>query len=165
MIKGTNMGTVADANGYYVFPGVDEDAVLVFTTIGFVTSEIPVNGRAVINATLAEDVLKLSEVVVVGYNTVRRAQVTGAIETVKADRIADELPFYESGGIKKNPRTQVDVDIIKKLITDLKPHMIFMAGDLADPHGTHRVCTEAALEAVEQLREEGCPWIADTHIW
>ncbi|MBR0500734.1 MAG: TonB-dependent receptor [Bacteroidales bacterium] len=90
MIKGTNMGTVADANGYYVFPGVDEDAVLVFTTIGFVTSEIPVNGRAVINATLAEDVLKLSEVVVVGYNTVRRAQVTGAIETVKADRIADE---------------------------------------------------------------------------
>ena len=76
-----------------------------------------------------------------------------------------DLPFYESGGIKKNPCTQVDVDIIKTLLRQLRPHMIFMAGDLADPHGTHRVCTEAALEAVEQLREEGCEWLSDTHIW
>ena len=90
MIKGTQIGAVADVNGNYVLPSVDEDAVLVFTTIGFVTAEIPVNRRAVINATLAEDVLKLSEVVVVGYNTVRRAQVTGAIETVKAEKISDE---------------------------------------------------------------------------
>ena len=43
--------------------------------------------------------------------------------------------------------------------------MIFMAGDLADPHGTHRVCTEAALEAVEQLRAEGNDWLSGTHIW
>ena len=43
--------------------------------------------------------------------------------------------------------------------------MIFMAGDLADPHGTHRVCTEAALEAVEQLRAEGNAWLSETHIW
>ncbi|MBR1887443.1 MAG: glucosamine-6-phosphate deaminase, partial [Bacteroidales bacterium] len=48
---------------------------------------------------------------------------------------------------------------------DLKPHMIFMAGDLADPHGTHRVCTEAALEAVEQLKAEGNGWLSETHIW
>jgi len=75
------------------------------------------------------------------------------------------LPFYESGGIKKNPRTQADVDIIKELIARLKPHMIFMAGDLADPHGTHRVCTEAALDALEQLKAEGNPWLSDTHVW
>ena len=75
------------------------------------------------------------------------------------------LPFYESGGIKKNPRTQADVDIIKDLLKKLKPNQIYMAGDLADPHGTHRVCTEAALEAVEQLKAEGEAWLNDTNIW
>ncbi|MDD6253252.1 MAG: PIG-L family deacetylase [Bacteroidales bacterium] len=76
-----------------------------------------------------------------------------------------DLPFYESGGVKKMPRTQVDLDIIKDLIKRLRPDQIFMAGDLADPHGTHRVCTEAALEAIEQLKEEGENWLNDTHIW
>lgn len=76
-----------------------------------------------------------------------------------------DLPFYESGGVTKLPRTQVDVDIIKKLLKELKPDQIFMAGDLADPHGTHRVCTEAAMEAVEQLREEGAKWIDKCTIW
>ena len=75
------------------------------------------------------------------------------------------LPFYESGGVTKLPRTQVDVDSIKKLMNELKPHQIYMAGDLADPHGTHRVCTEAALEALEQIREEGSEWIGDCHVW
>ena len=100
---------------------------------------------------------------------IRRSEARGAVRSFGLDDNTNahflNLPFYESGGIKKNPRTQADVDIIKQLITDIKPHMIFMAGDLADPHGTHRVCTEAALEAVEQLREEGYGWIADTHIW
>ena len=75
------------------------------------------------------------------------------------------LPFYESGGIKKNQRTQADVDIIKDLLKKLKPDQIYMAGDLADPHGTHRVCTEAALEAVEQLKAEGEDWLNQTNIW
>ena len=75
------------------------------------------------------------------------------------------LPFYESGGIKKLPRSQADVDIIKDLLNKVQPQMVFMAGDLADPHGTHRVCTECALEALDQLREEGVAWIADCHVW
>ena len=75
------------------------------------------------------------------------------------------LPFYESGGVKKLPRTQADLDIIKDLLKKLRPDQVFMAGDLADPHGTHRVCTEAALEALEQLREEGETWIENTHVW
>ena len=75
------------------------------------------------------------------------------------------LPFYESGGVKKLPRTQADLDIIKALIKKLRPDQIFMAGDLADPHGTHRVCTEAALEAIEQLKEEGENWLNETHVW
>lgn len=76
-----------------------------------------------------------------------------------------DLPFYESGGVKKLPRTQADLDIIKALIMKLRPNQIFMAGDLADPHGTHRVCTEAALEAIEQLKAEGEDWLNETHIW
>jgi len=75
------------------------------------------------------------------------------------------LPFYESGGVTKLPCTQVDLDIIKDLIRRLKPDQIYMAGDLADPHGTHRVCTEAALESIEQLKAEGETWLEQTDIW
>ena len=100
---------------------------------------------------------------------IRRSEARGAVRSFGLNDNTNahflNLPFYESGGIKKNPRTQADVDIIKELIARLKPHMIFMAGDLADPHGTHRVCTEAALDAVDQLREEGNPWMDDMHIW
>ena len=76
-----------------------------------------------------------------------------------------DLPFYESGGVKKMPRTQADLDIIKDLLKRLRPDQVFMAGDLPDPHGTHRVCTEAALEAIEQLKEEGETWLENTHVW
>ena len=100
---------------------------------------------------------------------IRRSEARGAVRSFGLNDNTNahflNLPFYESGGIKKNPRTQADVDIIKELSVRLKPHMIFMAGDLADPHGTHRVCTEAALDAVEQLKAEGNDWLADTHIW
>lgn len=75
------------------------------------------------------------------------------------------LPFYESGGVKKKPRTQVDVDLIKELIVRIHPDQIYMAGDLADPHGTHRVCTEAALEAIGQLEAEGRDWLKESTIW
>ncbi|MBR6250298.1 MAG: glucosamine-6-phosphate deaminase [Bacteroidales bacterium] len=100
---------------------------------------------------------------------IRRSEARAAVRSFGLDDKKNahflNLPFYESGGIKKNPCTQVDIDIIKKLIRELKPQMIFMAGDLADPHGTHRVCTEAALLAVEQLKAEGEKWLSDTHIW
>lgn len=75
------------------------------------------------------------------------------------------LPFYESGGVEKLPRTQADTDIIKELMRQVKPDQIYMAGDLADPHGTHRVCTEAAYEAFCQLRAEGEPWTENCVIW
>ena len=100
---------------------------------------------------------------------IRRSEARAAVRSFGLDDNTNahflNLPFYESGGIIKNPCTQADVDIIKELVCRLRPHMIFMAGDLADPHGTHRVCTEAALEAVEQLRAEGNDWLADTHVW
>ncbi|MCQ2183343.1 MAG: 6-phosphogluconolactonase [Bacteroidales bacterium] len=75
------------------------------------------------------------------------------------------LPFYESGGIQKLPRSQNDIDIIKEFLQNVRPDQVYLAGDLADPHGTHRVCTEAALEALEQLRDEGEAWVRDCIIW
>ena len=101
---------------------------------------------------------------------IRRSEARGAVRSFGLNDNTNahflNLPFYESGGIKKKPRTQADVDVIKEFISGIQPDMIFMAGDLADPHGTHRVCTEAALEAIEQLKEEGrSPWLEKTHVW
>ncbi len=76
-----------------------------------------------------------------------------------------ELPFYETGGVKKNPLGRADVDIVKKLIKEVQPHQIFAAGDLSDPHGTHRVCFMAVLQAWRELRAEGNEWIKDCHVW
>lgn len=76
-----------------------------------------------------------------------------------------DLPFYESGGVTKLPCTQADVDIIKALMQQVQPHQIYMAGDLADPHGTHRVCTEAALKAFAELYRQGEQWTRECHIW
>lgn len=73
------------------------------------------------------------------------------------------LPFYETGTIKKGELSQRDVDIVKKLLVDVKPHEIFVAGDLADPHGTHKVCTDAVLAAVDELKDED--WMKDCRIW
>ena len=73
------------------------------------------------------------------------------------------LPFYETGGIKKGQRTQADIDIIIELLQKVQPHQIYLAGDLADPHGTHRVCTEAVLEAINQLQGEA--WLKECHVW
>ena len=100
---------------------------------------------------------------------IRRSEARGAVRSFGLNDNTNvhflNLPFYESGGVTKLPRTQVDLDIIKALIEEVKPDQIYMAGDLADPHGTHRVCTEAAFEAIEQLKEEGQDWLDNTTIW
>jgi len=62
------------------------------------------------------------------------------------------MPFYETGTVKKNPVEQEDVDIVTDLIAQIKPHQIYAAGDLADPHGTHKVCLDAIFEALENLK-------------
>lgn len=74
-----------------------------------------------------------------------------------------DMPFYETGRSRKNPLGQADIDIIKELMLEVKPHQVFAAGDLADPHGTHRVCLDAIFEAFEQLKEES--WIKDCWLW
>lgn len=74
-----------------------------------------------------------------------------------------DLPFYETGLVKKNPISEADKDIIKNLLEELKPDQIFVAGDLADPHGTHKVCLDAILAAVDDIKEE--EWLNACRIW
>ncbi|MEX2232847.1 MAG: SusC/RagA family TonB-linked outer membrane protein [Cyclobacteriaceae bacterium] len=83
--KGTNNGTTTDAGGTYSLEVPDGDVILVFSFIGFVTQEIPVNGRSVIDVSLEEDIRNLSEVVVIGYGEQRKTEVTGAVANVTSE--------------------------------------------------------------------------------
>ena len=76
-----------------------------------------------------------------------------------------DLPFYETGRIQKGPLTEADVEIVRNLLREVKPHQIFVAGDLADPHGTHRVCTDAVFAAIDLEKEGGAKWLKDCRIW
>ena len=74
-----------------------------------------------------------------------------------------DMPFYETGTVKKKPIGPDDIKIITDLLQKVKPHQIFAAGDLSDPHGTHRVCFIAILEALKQLKNE--EWLKDCRLW
>ncbi len=74
-----------------------------------------------------------------------------------------DLPFYETGTVKKKPFSNQDISIIKKLIKEIKPHQIFAAGDLADPHGTHKVCLDVLFKALDDLKEE--EFMKDCWVW
>jgi glucosamine-6-phosphate deaminase len=73
------------------------------------------------------------------------------------------MPFYETGTVKKNPIGQEDIDIVVNLIDHIKPHQIYAAGDLADPHGTHKVCLDAIFAALEVLKPN--KYMDDCWIW
>jgi glucosamine-6-phosphate deaminase len=74
-----------------------------------------------------------------------------------------DLPFYETGGVKKKPISAEDVRIVKELLQKVKPHQVYAAGDLSDPHGTHRVCLQAILAALDELKNES--WFKDCRVW
>jgi len=74
-----------------------------------------------------------------------------------------DMPFYETGTVKKKPLGEDDIQIIVDLLEKVKPHQIYAAGDLSDPHGTHRVCLTAILQAAERLKDE--EWFQGTVIW
>lgn len=76
-----------------------------------------------------------------------------------------DLPFYETGKIEKNPISEADVEIVLNLLREVKPHQIYVAGDLADPHGTHRVCTDAVFAAIDEEKNAGAEWLNDCRIW
>ncbi len=74
-----------------------------------------------------------------------------------------DLPFYETGTIKKNNLSDADIDIMMNIIKTIQPHQIYAAGDLADPHGTHKVCLDAVFEAMQRMQSE--PFMKDCWLW
>ncbi len=74
-----------------------------------------------------------------------------------------DLPFYETGTIKKKNLSEEDIDIVVDIIKEIKPHQIYAAGDLADPHGTHKVCLDAVFAACEELKSES--FMKDCWLW
>ncbi len=94
LAKGTTTGTVTDADGNYRITVSDEVTVLVFSYISYETEEIQIGGRSVINLTLSPDIQSLSEVVVVGYGTVKKSDLTGSVSSVKSE----ELTAYPALG-------------------------------------------------------------------
>ena len=75
------------------------------------------------------------------------------------------LPFYETGTIDKKPMGEEDIVITMELLNKIKPHQIFCAGDLADPHGTHKVCLDIVFESLKRIKTSGASWINDCWVW
>lgn len=73
------------------------------------------------------------------------------------------MPFYETGQVKKSPLSKKDIEITIDLIKQIKPHQIYAAGDLSDPHGTHRVCLSAIFQAIEKIKDED--FMKDCWVW
>lgn len=74
-----------------------------------------------------------------------------------------DMPFYETGEIKKKPLGAEDIEIVARLLEELKPHQIYAAGDLRDPHGTHRVCLSAILQACQKVQDQ--EWYKQCTVW
>ena len=98
---------------------------------------------------------------------IRRAEAKAAVRSFGLNDETNahflNLPFYETGGIKKGELGQADIDIVVNLLREIKPHQIYAAGDLTDPHGTHRVCIEAVLGAWDVVKDDD--WAKECHIW
>jgi glucosamine-6-phosphate deaminase len=94
------------------------------------------------------------------------AKATCRYVGIKEDHIHfQNLPFYETGTIEKNPMSEEDVRLTVDLLREVKPHQVFAAGDLADPHGTHKVCLDIIFEALRRIKAEGDDWIKDCWLW
>jgi hypothetical protein len=92
IVKGTSVGSVTDMDGRYTITVPSEESILQFSYIGYITEEKPVRGLTVIDMVLVEDIQNLEEVVVIGYGISKKRDLTGAVASVKADRIENEKP-------------------------------------------------------------------------
>jgi glucosamine-6-phosphate deaminase len=88
---------------------------------------------------------------------IRYGEAIAAIEVMGLDGTNAEfldMPFYKTGRVRKDPISEADVEVVYDLLTDVEPTHVFVAGDLSDPHGTHRMCYKAIKEALQQYDDE-----------
>jgi glucosamine-6-phosphate deaminase len=74
-----------------------------------------------------------------------------------------DMPFYETGKVRKKPLSEKDVEVVAELLGKVKPHQIYAAGDLSDPHGTHRTCLNAIFQAIHRIKNES--WFKTCEVW
>ncbi len=103
VIKGTNFGAITDVNGNFSLAITDRNATLVFSFIGYVTQEVPLNGRTTVNVALSGEVTALEEVVVTGYGTAKKASLTGSISAVRGETL------------KQSPTTNLTNSLVGRL--------------------------------------------------
>ncbi|NJD18858.1 MAG: glucosamine-6-phosphate deaminase, partial [Gemmatimonadetes bacterium] len=119
-------------------------------------SEIEERVRAVEAKLAAKRVGDVDEPIVQDLKRIiRESEAVSAIESVglkKENARFLDLPFYQTGKVKKDSITQKDVDIVRALLDEVKPELVFAAGDLSDPHGTHRMCLESVTRALDAYR-------------
>lgn len=96
LLKGTNVGTITDAEGTYSIQATDANGTLVFSYIGFQTAEVPINGRSVIDLSMTSVATELGEVVVVGYGTQKKVNLTGSVSSVAGKEIANQPTMQTS---------------------------------------------------------------------
>jgi glucosamine-6-phosphate deaminase len=97
---------------------------------------------------------------------IRRSEAVAAGREagIPADRLHFlQMPFYETGTVRKKPIGEADISIIEKLLKEIRPHQIYAAGDLSDPHGTHRVCLAAIMAALQRVKHDS--WFEHCEIW
>lgn len=108
VVKGTTLGTVTNSDGAFTLAGIPEDATLVFSFVGMVTQEFPVNGRTQINVALEADYIGIEEVVAVGYGTMKKSDVTGSVSSVTPEQLVDR-PVINVGQALQNKISGVQV--------------------------------------------------------
>lgn len=99
---------------------------------------------------------------------IRRCEASATCKYVgvpEANRHFQNLPFYETGEVEKKPMGEEDVQLTMALLRSIKPHQVYCAGDLADPHGTHKVCLDVVMESIHRIKAAGDTWIADCWVW
>lgn len=110
LVKGTGLGTITDVDGRFNLDVEDRNKTLVISYIGYQTIEVPINGRSEIRITLAEDISQLNEVVVVGYGSMKKSDLTGAVSSISAEDLS-ESPG--SNLIEQSQGRLAGVDIVR----------------------------------------------------
>ena len=87
VVKGTTQGIITDVDGNYKLANIQDDATLVFSFVGMRTQEIPIAGKSSINITMEEDAIGIEEVVAVGYGSMKKANLTGAVGVANSERL------------------------------------------------------------------------------
>jgi glucosamine-6-phosphate deaminase len=91
------------------------------------------------------------------------ARAAGRCCGVPSDRLHFmDMPFYETGRVKKKPLSEQDISMVVELLRKIRPHQVYAAGDLSDPHGTHRVCLNAVLTACQRCQNDD--WYRDCEV-